>query len=105
MIFRRCCSHDSNLLPMNLLRSHKRHLAETMTISNFPMNAVQPRERFRLVVRHFETGHPQGEAVPQNGHCIQRGKMLSRKRNAAHLGLTVVRVVVVLVVTGSRLPA
>jgi hypothetical protein len=39
------------------------------------------------------------------GHRSQRGKMLSRKRNAAHLGLTVVRVVVVRVVTGSRLPA
>jgi hypothetical protein len=44
--------------------------------------------------------------VHQTGHCLEGGKMLSRKLGVAHFGLTVVRVVVVVRLgTGGRLPA
>jgi hypothetical protein len=53
----------ADLFPVNLLRRHKRHRGETVFASDFPMNAVQPRERFRLVVGHFEAGHTQSKAM------------------------------------------
>ena len=107
MIGHGCRPDGGNLFPVDLLRRHEGHPADPMTASDFPVNAVQPRERFRLVVRHLEAGHAQGKAVRQIGHSVQRGKMLGRERNAGHFGLVVVRVVVVvvLVVTGGRLPA
>jgi hypothetical protein len=45
--------------------------------------------------------------VHQTGPCLKGGKMLSRKLGVAHFGLTVVRVVVVVVRLGigGRLPA
>jgi hypothetical protein len=48
---------------VDLLRGDERHVSETTLAANFPVNAVQARERFRLVVGHLEAGHPQGESV------------------------------------------
>jgi hypothetical protein len=48
---------DSDFFSVDLLRGNERHLNETMCGADFPMDAVKPRERFRLVVRHLEAGH------------------------------------------------
>ncbi len=91
---------------MHLLRSNERHPGKTMFAADFSMDAVQPRERFRFAVRHFEAGHPHREAVDNVRQPAQHRKMFSRKLTVAHLPEVVVRVVrVVRVVTGGRLPA
>ena len=70
------------------------------------MDLVQPRERFRFVVRHFNAESTKGEAVSNFRQRTERGKMFDRKRSLAHL-LPVVRVVrvVVVICAGWRLPA
>jgi hypothetical protein len=52
---------------MNLLRGNKRSGAESMFSSNFPMNAIEARERFRLVERHLDAWRPQSETVNDPG--------------------------------------
>jgi hypothetical protein len=105
-----CSSRRSNhadLFSVNLLRRHEWDRGKTVAASYFPMNAVEPRERFRLVMGHGEAGHTECEAMHEIGRCLEGGIMLSRKLGFAHLGLTVVRVVVVVVRLGigGRLPA
>jgi hypothetical protein len=54
---------NSDLVPVDLLRGDEWHISETTLAANFPVDAVQARERFRLVVRHLEVRHAQGESV------------------------------------------
>jgi hypothetical protein len=68
-----------------------------MLSSNFSMNDIQARERFRLVVRHLNARHPQGETVNDLGQRAQRRELFSRKLILVHLPEVVVRVVRVVV--------
>ena len=103
-----CTSDQGNVISMHLLRGDERCGAEAVLDSDLAMHAIQPRERFRFVMRHFQPGHAQGETMPDLGQRAKRGKLFSRTLTFAHLLPVVVRVVVVRVVvcwTGGRLPA
>ena len=62
---------------MHLLRSHEGRDAEPMFSPDFPMSSVQPSQRFRFVVRHFDAGDTQGETVNDVGQHAKRRKMFS----------------------------
>lgn len=102
-----CAIDNGAAISMNLLRRNERRGAEAILSSNFPMNAVQTRERFRLVERHLDARHTQRETVRDLGQRIQRREMFSRKLTLVHLPEVVVRVVRVDVLAGigGRLPA
>jgi len=70
---------------------------------DFPMNAVQPSERFHFIVRHLDIGHTPGETVNDIVRRAQRRELLSQKLTCVHL-LEFVRVER-LVSTGVRFPA
>ena len=92
---------------MNLLRRNKRHSREAMFAPDLPMNSVEPRQGFRLVVGHLDARHPQREPMDHARQRTYSRELLSRKLTAAHLGEIVVRVVVVVdrMTAGCRLPA
>jgi hypothetical protein len=96
-----------DIFSMNLLRGNERQISDPVFAADFPVHSVQPRERFRLIVRHLETRDAQRETVNDLGQRLQRRELFSRKLTLAHLPDVVVRVVrvVVLVGTGGRLPA
>ena len=98
---------NSNSISVNLLCGSKRHGGEPMPAEDLPMNAIQPRERFRLVVGHLDPGHAQGETMSDLRQSAERRKSFSRKLIFVHLLPVVVRVVrvVVLIWAGGRLPA
>src|SRR3982075_3444888 len=48
---------DADLFSMDLLRGDKRHRIEAVLASDFSMNAIEPRQRFRFIVRHLDPGH------------------------------------------------
>ena len=93
-VLRHCAVDKSDAISVNLLRGNKRSGAESMLSSNFPMNAIEARERFRLVERHLDARHPQGETVNDPGQRAQRWELFSRKLPLVHLPEVVVRVVV-----------
>lgn len=91
---------------MHLLRGDERRRSDAARCSDLAVHAIQPRERFRLVVRHLDSRHAQGEAMHELRQLAKRAKLFSRTLTFAHLLPVVVRVVVrVLVSTGGRLPA
>lgn len=92
---------NRHAIPMHLLRGDEWRGAEAVLGSDFAMNAIQPGERFRFVVRHLDPRHPQGETVRDLRQSAERGELFSRK--LTHLLPVVVRVVVRC--TGGRLPA
>jgi hypothetical protein len=99
--------HNGNLFPMDLLRGDERSRAQLMFGANFSMNTVESCERFGLVVRHLDAGNTERETVDHLRQRAQRREMFDRKLSFAHLlpVVRVVRVVVVVVRTGGRLPA
>ena len=97
---------DSDVISMHLLRRDERRGGDAALGSDLAMHAIQPRECFRFVVRHFNPRHAQGETMHELRQRAERGKSFSRTLTFAHLLPVVVRVVVrVLVSTGGRLPA
>jgi hypothetical protein len=88
-----CAVDNSDAVSVNLLRGNKRSGAERMLSANFSMNDIQARERFRLVVRHLNARHAQGETVNDLGQRAQRRELFSRKLIPVHLPEVVVRVV------------
>ena len=100
---------NSDLVPVDLLRGDEWHISKTTLAANFSVDTVQARERFRLVVRHLEARHAQGESVHDTRQRAEDGKLFSRKLTLAHLPEGIVRVVRVVVVvllgTGGRFPA
>ena len=92
-----CAIDNSDAISVNLLRGNERRGAESMLLSNFPMNAVQARECFRLVERHLDARHTQGEAVNYPGQRPERRELLNRELSGVHLPEVVVRVVRVVV--------
>lgn len=88
---------------VHLLRGHERRVTEPVFSSDFPMNAVQARERLHFVVRHFDAGNTLDETVNDVGQHAERRKMFSRKLTLVHLP-ELVRVVLV-VRTGCLSPA
>ena len=54
---------NGDALAMHLLRGNEGRAAKPVCRSDFPMNAVQPRERFHFIVRHLDAGDAQGETV------------------------------------------
>lgn len=95
---------NTNTLSMHLLRGNERCAAESVCASDFPMNAVQPRERLHFIMRHFDAGNTQGETMHQIGQRAERLELFSRELTCAHLLEVVVRVRV-LVWTGCLSPA
>jgi hypothetical protein len=91
-----CGIDQTNAITMHLLRGHERSLAEPGIHTNFPMDAIQPSERFHPIARHLEAGDTQRETV-NDRQRPERRKFLSRKLNVAHLPEVVVRVVRVVV--------
>jgi len=97
---------NRHAISMHLLRGNERRRAEAVLGSDFAMNAIQPGERFRFVVRHPDPRHTQSETVCDLRQRAERGELFSRKLTPAHLLPVVVRVVRVVVRwTGGRLPA
>ena len=94
---------NPDALSVYLLRGHERRAAESMFPSNFPMNAVQPRERFHFIVRHLELGDTQCETVNDVVQRVERRELLSRKLTCVHLPEVVREERVV--PTGVRIPA
>ena len=102
--------NDTDLFSMNLPGRNERHAGQTMFVTDFPMDLIETRERFRLVVRHLDAGHAQGEPVNDALQCTQRRELFSQKLTLAHLPEGIVRVVRVVVVVvrlgmGGRFPA
>lgn len=94
---------NTNALSVHLLRGNERRAAESMSPPDFPMNAVQPSERFHFIVRHLDIGHTSGETVNDIVQRAQRRELFSQKLTCVHL-LEFVRVER-LVSTGVRFPA
>jgi hypothetical protein len=102
-----CRIDNRDAISVDLLRGNERRGAKPMLRSDFPMNAVQSGERFRLLVRHLEAGDAQREAMHHAGQRTQRWELFGRKLAGVHLPEVVVRVVrvVVLICGGFRSPA
>jgi hypothetical protein len=60
---------NTDLFPVDLLRCDEWHIGKTAFAADLPVDAVQSRERFRLIVRHLKAGHAQGESVDDAGQC------------------------------------
>lgn len=97
LVLRNRAIDNGDAIAVHLLRGKERCGAESMLRSDFPMNTVQTRERFRFVVRHLDTGDTQGEAMNDLGQRTQRREMFGRKLTGVHLPDVVVRVVRVVV--------
>src|SRR5438309_3056971 len=54
---------NRDAISMHLLGGDEGHTTDTDCVANFGMNAVEPPQRFRFVMRHIETGDTQSEAV------------------------------------------
>ena len=92
----RCLLIDhTNARPVNLLGGNEGRAIESMFPPDFAMDAVQPRQRFHLVVRHLEARSTQGEAVDNARLRAQGREMFRRNRTLVHLPelVRVVRVV------------
>ena len=76
---------SSDALSVDLLRGDERRAAESMSPPDFPVNAVQPSERFRFVVRQLDIGDTACEAVHDVVQCIERRELFSRKLTCVHL--------------------
>src|SRR5438552_1229612 len=76
---------NTDTLSVYLLRCDERRAAESMSLSNFTMNAVQPSKRFQFIVRHLDTRDAQGESVNDVGQRAERGEVLSQKLTCVHL--------------------
>lgn len=98
---------NTDALSVHLLRGNERRAAKSMFLSDFPMNAVQPSERFHFIMRQLDIGDTQCETVNDVVQRAERRELFSRKLPCVHLPEMVVRVVrVVLVVwTGCLSPA
>jgi hypothetical protein len=53
----------SDALTVHLLRGYERRATKSMSPPDFPVNVVQPGERFPFIVRHLDINDPQGETV------------------------------------------
>src|SRR3954454_8461054 len=56
-------SDNPDFFSVNLLGGNERHVAESMIDSDLPMNSIQSGKCFRLLVRHLNAGHAQGESM------------------------------------------
>jgi hypothetical protein len=106
-VARHGCIDHANFLSVDLLRGDERDRPKTMFMADRAVNSVQPRQSFRLVVRHLEAGDAEGEPVDDARQPAERRKLFSPRLSVAHFGDVVVRVVVVVVLVwiGGRLPA
>ena len=95
---------NTDTLSVHLLCSDERRVAESMCSSDFAVNAVQPGERFQLIVRHLNTSDAQGESVNDVALRAERRELFSQKLTGVHLLPEVVREEC-LVSTGFRIPA
>lgn len=93
----------TDALSVHLLRDNEGRAAESMSPPDFPMNAVQPSERFHFIVRHLDIGDTQCETVNDVVQRAERRELFSRKLSCVHL-LEFVRVER-LVSTVVRIPA
>ena len=96
---------NSDSLSVHLLRGEERSSAEPVGFSDFPMNAVQARERLHFVMGHFNAGDAQGETMHQIRQRAERRELFSRELTCVHLPEVVVRVRVVVVRIGCLSPA
>ena len=80
----------TDTLSVHLLRCDERRVAESIFLSDFTMNAVQPSKRFQFIVRHLDTRDAQGESVNDVGQRAERWELLSQKLTCVHL-LEIVR--------------
>jgi len=103
LVRRHLAVDDADALSMHLLRGNERRAAEPMSPPDFPVNAVQPGERFLFIVRHLDICDTQGETVDDPRQTGERRKLFSRKLTCVHLP-EVVRVERS-VPTGFRIPA
>jgi hypothetical protein len=62
-VCRYCRIDVRHISAVNLLRRDERHHSEAMRITDLAVQAIQPRQCFRLVVRHLDAGHAQRETV------------------------------------------
>ena len=76
---------------VHLLGGNERRAAESMSLSGFAMNGVQPSERFHFIVRELDIGDTQGETVNDVVQRAERRKLFSRKLTGVHLPEVVVR--------------
>lgn len=93
---------NSNACSVYLLRGNERHAGQSIFLPNFPVNGIQPGERFHLVLRHADTGYARDEPMDEIRQP-QGWKPFSRKLSHAHL-FEVAREER-LVSTGVRIPA
>ena len=75
---------NTNALSVDLLRGNERRAAEPMSLPDFPVNTVQPSERFRFVVRQLDIGDTTCETVHHVGQRIERRELFSRKLTRVH---------------------
>lgn len=93
---------DADAFFMHLLRGDERRAAKSMGLPDFPVNAVQPGERFRFIVRQLDLGNTKSETVNNAAQRAERRELFSGKRTRVHLP-EVVREC--LVWTGGLIPA
>lgn len=62
-----CIIDNSNSITVHLLRRNERRGTESMLPSNFQMNAVQSRKRFRFIMRHLNARDTQSETMNDLG--------------------------------------
>jgi hypothetical protein len=76
---------EGDLFSMDLLGGDEGPISEPVFAANFPMHSVQPRESFRLVVRHLDPRDTQCETVNDPGQRLQRRELFSRELTLTHL--------------------
>jgi hypothetical protein len=76
---------------VHLLGGNERRTAESMSLSDFAMNGVQPGEGFYFIVRELDIGDTQGETVNDIVERAERRKLFNRKLTCVHLPEVVVR--------------
>ena len=76
---------NTDTLSVHLLRCDERRAAESISLSDFTVNAVQPRERLQFIMRHLDIRDAQGKSMDDIGQRAERWELLSQKLTCVHL--------------------
>lgn len=75
----------TDALSMHLLCGNEPRTAKPMFPPDFPVNALQPSERFHFFVRHLDLGNTRGETVNDVMQHAERRELFSQKLSCLHL--------------------
>ena len=96
---------DGDLVSVDLLCRNERSATSSRRLAHLAMNGIEFGQRLCLIVGNFNARNAGGETVNDGAQRAERRELFSRKLTCAHFPERVVRVVVVRVCTGVRMPA